>query len=412
MRFLTFLLASLTPTVFSTRDTFLFFYSWYKTPQVDGAWGHWDHSILPHWTASVRAQYPGPEVRYLPPHDVHAPFYPAAGPYSSVNASHLAAQLRSLRDAGVAAVVVSWWGRPGASGGDSQGVLTNAAVELAFEAAAAVGGIGVALHLEPYAGRGAESLRADLAHLAAAYGGHAGLYRGGDGRPVWFVYDSYHIAPAEWRRVLTPGGDLSVRGGAADGTFLGLWLEAHHGGDLAEGGFDGGYTYFAAEGFSYGSTSRHWGAMAAEAARRGLLFVPSVGPGYDDSKIRPWNAHNVRPREGGEYYARMWREALAVAPPMVAVTSFNEWGEGTQIEAAVPRGVDVGALAPEGLALPAEVRDALRLRLRDRYEDYAPEAPDFYMRLTARFAAQLRGLGEAPPPRGEAAAAAAAAAEL
>jgi hypothetical protein len=73
------------------------------------------------------------------------------------------------------------------SGGDSQGVLTNRAVELAFEAASAVGGIGVALHLEPYAGRSAESVRADLDFLADAYGGHAGLFRGVDGRPLFFV---------------------------------------------------------------------------------------------------------------------------------------------------------------------------------------------------------------------------------
>ena len=24
--------------------------------------------------------------------------------------------------------------------------------------------------------------------------------------------------------------------------------------------------------------------------KNGLLFIPSVGPGYDDTKIRPWNA--------------------------------------------------------------------------------------------------------------------------
>ena len=374
----------------AAAETFAFFYSWYRTPAVDGAWGHWDHHILPHWTPSVRAQFPGPEVRFIPPHDVHAPFYPAAGPYSSLNATHLAAQLRSLKAAGVSAIVVSWWGRPGVSGGDSQGVLTNAAVELAFETAAGVGGIGVALHLEPYAGRSAESLGADLAHLARAYGGHPGLYRNSAGAPVHFVYDSYHLPPSEWRRLLVAGGDLCVRGGAADGVFLGLWLEPGHAADLEHAGFDGAYTYFAAEGFSYGSTSRHWGAMAAEARSRGLLFVPSVGPGYDDSKIRPWNAHNARPREGGEYYRRMWRAAMAAAPHAVSVTSFNEWGEGTQIEAAVPRGVDVGALAPLGLALPSGVRDALRLRLRDGYDDYEPGGPDLYMRLTAQFAEELR----------------------
>ena len=55
-------------------------------------------------------------------------------------------------------------------------------------------------------------------------------------------------------------------------------------------------------------------------------------------------------------------------------------------------------LAPQGLALPSSTRDALRLRLKDRYDDYSLEgAPDYYMKLTAEFAAALRKLGEGAP---------------
>lgn len=36
--------------------------------------------------------------------------------------------------------------------------------------------------------------------------------------------------------------------------------------------------------------------------RHDLIFVPSVGPGYDDSKIRPWNTQNTHRRMGGRYY--------------------------------------------------------------------------------------------------------------
>ena len=31
---------------------------------------------------------------------------------------------------------------------------------------------------------------------------------------------------------------------------------------------------------------------------KGLIFVPSVGPGYNDVRIRPWNAHNTKARRG------------------------------------------------------------------------------------------------------------------
>ena len=46
-----------------------------------------------------------------------------------------------------------------------------------------------------------------------------------------------------------------------------------------QAGFDGAYTYFAADGFTYGATAANWPRMAAFCRRHGLLFVPSVGPG-------------------------------------------------------------------------------------------------------------------------------------
>ena len=106
---------------------------------------------------------------------------------------------------------------------------------------------------------------------------------------------------------------------------------------LVAAGFDGLYTYFASRRFTYGSDWSHWGAIGAFARKHGLLFAPSVGPGYDDTRVRPWNAQNTQARRGGKYYAESLRAARECAAPLVSVTSFNEWHEGTQIEAAVPK---------------------------------------------------------------------------
>lgn len=131
-----------------------------------------------------------------------------------------------------------------------------------------------------------------------------------------------------------PEGAHTVRGTAMDGVFIGLWLERQHGQELLDGGFDGLYSYFASAGFSYGSTLSAWPDMAGFARRHGLLFVPSVGPGYDDKKIRPWNAANTRGRDGTRYFDRMWEAALGAGVEAVSITSYNEWGEGTQVEPA------------------------------------------------------------------------------
>mmetsp|Transcript_6714 Transcript_6714/g.8964 ORF Transcript_6714/g.8964 Transcript_6714/m.8964 type:complete len:106 (+) Transcript_6714:508-825(+) len=65
-----------------------------------------------------------------------------------------------------------------------------------------------------------------------------------------------------------------------------------------------------------------------------MIFIPSVGPGYDDTMIRPWNRHNFKSRRNGQYYEKMFSSAVSIAPPIISITSFNEWHEGTQIEPA------------------------------------------------------------------------------
>jgi len=128
---------------------------------------------------------------------------------------------------------------------------------------------------------------------------------------------------------------------------------------MLEGGFDGFYTYFATEGFTYGSTPANWSRLAQWAKRHGKLFIPCVGPGYDDTRIRPWNERNTRSRESGAYYDREFEAALAADPDVIGITSFNEWHEGTQIEPAVPK------------QIPGY-----------RYEDYRPRGPEYYLDRT------------------------------
>jgi hypothetical protein len=66
-----------------------------------------------------------------------------------------------------------------------------------------------------------------------------------------------------------------------------------------------------------------------------LLCAPSVGPGYDGR--RAGEASGLRQRSNGATYDRLWNAALAASPDIVTITSYNEWGEGTQIEPARAR---------------------------------------------------------------------------
>lgn len=276
---------------------------------------------------------------------------------------------------------------------DTQGISTDGLITAVMDIAQDVG-MKVALHLEPYEGRSALTVSEDLAYIIQKFGAHPALHRTAGGRgkadkrelPVVYVYDSYRIPIRDWQQVLLPMRSRSVRNSARDVFAIGLWLAAHDGDQLYEAGFDGAYTYFAADGFTYGSTTRNWPSMAKFAASHHLLFVPSVGPGYDDTKIRPWNRQTRRERMGGRYYEDMWSSAVGAGAAVVSITSYNEWGEGTQIEPAVPR--TVARDSPEsGASLPAHVRAQLQLPLS--YSSYQPNDAYFYLNRTARWASFL-----------------------
>ena len=240
----------------------------------------------------------------------------------------------------------------------------------------------VALHLEPYPNRTALTVREDLEYLHRRFGASRALLRLGDGggRPLFYAYDSYRVPTSDWADLLTPGGAHTVRGTELDGVFLGLVLEPRDMDEhIAAGGFEGFYTYFASEAVSAASDPRSWPGLAAWAARNGKICSLSVGPGYDDHRIRPWNAAAARAREGGARYARALEAARAARPAAVSVASFNEWGEGTQIEAAVPwvdaltgePGLDYGGAAAATLYLDITAAHAAKLEAQLRAEQEA-----------------------------------------
>jgi glycoprotein endo-alpha-1,2-mannosidase len=375
------------------KSVHAFFYLWYGNPQTDGAFKHWDHELLPHWNEAIRKQYPT-SVRFRPPELVHSPFYPRRGPYSSKDLATLREQMEEMKASGIDVAAVSWWGRPDQPGTtDTQGVSTDNVIPVVLEAAAQAN-MKIAFHLEPYVNRTSATVRLDIQHIRNQYGNSPALMMH-EGRPLYYVYDSYHIKADDWATIFDAKGASTVRGTDLDGIFLALWLNEEDKRDIIAGSFDGSYTYFASAGFSYGSNPRGWRQMSEWSRKQGKLFIPSVGPGYIDIGIRPWNAHNTKSREDGRYYDRMWEHAVGCDPSTISITSYNEWGEGTQIEPAVAkRRVALPATKAETKGA-AEARGAVmdeqilqKIGLGGAYEDYGEGGPDYYLTKTRAWAAR------------------------
>ncbi len=327
-----------------------FYYGWYGTPAVDGQWSHWDHAVLPFGDQPLagRKKFSGGD-------DIGANFFPLGGAYSSHDPAVIRRHVTQMKAAGIGVISVSW------SGGEAYG---HAAVKPLMDEAARQG-LKVNFQLEPVYSTAGE-FHALVRALMQVHGDHPALYKH-QGKSLLYVYDSYKLPLGEWQQVLGPSAPLSLRQPGLDAHYIGLWVEAAHGSELLAAGFDGFYSYFAVDGFVYGSSTRNWPAMAAFARQHDKLFIPSVGPGYADDRIRPWNTRNFRDREAGAYYERMFAAAIQNHSGIISVTSFNEWHEGTQIE-------------------PAETKTAAGFR----YLDYAPLAADAYLQQTRRWSERLR----------------------
>ncbi|HEY0415587.1 MAG TPA: hypothetical protein VGC78_04305 [Gaiellaceae bacterium] len=259
-----------------------FYYPWYGTTAEDGLFEHWSQD------------------GHAPPGDIASAYYPALGVYSSSDRLVVGAQMDEIRSAGIDEVAVSWWGR---------GSPEDARMPLVV-AAARSRGLGIAAHLEPYAGRTVADVAADVAYLDAAYGIR-----------TFYVYRALDLPVADWAQAHP---ELHAEPGVV------VYAQTPLVGAAAAAGFDGIYTYDIV---TYGGNT--FRRICDEAHAKNLLCAPSVGPGYD---ARRGNGDpRVKPRRGGRTYDAMWRAAIGAAADRVTITSFNEWHEGTQIEPAVVR---------------------------------------------------------------------------
>ena len=256
-------------------ETAIFYYPWFGTPARDGAYAHWQQG------------------GNVPPAQLASSFYPARGPYSSSDERVLGAQMREIARAGIATIVVSWWGR----GSDEDRRLPRVL------AAASRTGLSVAAHLEPYQGRTVASTGSDIEYLRSL------------GLRDFYVWASPSLPAEEWRLL--------------NETLTGVRMFANTSlaGLAAAGGFDGLYTYDV---LLYDGTL--FPRLCTQARRLHLLCAPSVGPGYDAR--RSTGDTRLKPRRNGATYDGMWRGAIRAGPDLVTVTSYNEWHEGTQIEPA------------------------------------------------------------------------------
>jgi hypothetical protein len=257
----------------------IFYYPWYATPAKDGGWQHWNQNS------------------HRPPNDVYSRFYPVGGPYSSSDGAVVDRQMAQIAASGVDEVVVSWWGR--GSGEDARLPLVVSSARRH--------GLLIGIHLEPYGDRTPATVADDLEYLAG-----------------FGVRDVYVYHPLD-----SPSADWAAARGSTPPTMR-LLAGTEKIGFAVAGRFDGVYTYDFLT-----NTGQKFARLCTQAHAKGLVCAPSVGPGYDGRRAGELSVG--RTRRNGATYDALWTATLTSHADIVSITSFNEWGEGTQIEPAEPR---------------------------------------------------------------------------
>jgi glycoprotein endo-alpha-1,2-mannosidase len=308
-----------------------FYYPWYFNKKVDGKWIHWDQG------------------GYHPPQDIGSDYYPALGPYSESDPAVLAQHFAWLREAGVGVIISSWWGQR-----DS----TDRALPLVFDIADHYG-LKIAFHIEPYGARSAAKLADDIQYIYEKYGDHPAFFWttetslfSKDDRPkgLFFLWatvneadDASKIVPLTyWQKMMdalhkqNPGAIVLTDQNDP------IWITRSH--------FDGSYNYGVLD-------SDKVGYKWARNLPKGAWYVPGINPGFSARRVGLPSSVDT-PRRDGSTYDDRWNSMFAVGikPVMVAITTFNEWHEGTQIEPATSKMtmsdgsayLDYGKLSPDG----------------------------------------------------------------
>lgn len=285
------------------RPVFIHYYPWFSAPPFTSTYGHWDGGD---------ASRPG-----LPANIISAS-YPALNPYASLDPAVLGQHMAWITEASTDVLIYSWWGQNSPEDQEVSAVM----------AAAGRAGLKVAFQIEPYSGRTIQSAISDIGYIYSQYGQDGAFYRAS--RPT--LYGPSRSPRGMFFLYAPPSGGTfdAIRGTANDAIVVGRLDDSMI---YTDGSIRKAISGLRLDGlYNYGQYT--YSALAP--ISRDYIIVPGVSPGFDNTR-NPATTHAYQvPRNQGAYYDSSWSGLAALKPEAVAVVSFNEWLETTQIEPAQP----------------------------------------------------------------------------
>jgi len=284
------------------RLAFIYYYAWYGNEESDSQWIHWQ------------------DYGHQPPQDLSSAYYPKLGAYSSRNLATIDQHMRWIAGANLNVLIYSWWGRDDPA---------NAAAKSVLDAAADYN-LKVAFMIEPYEGRTPAGVLSDIEYIHEQYGNHPAFFRfarktaygaSSARRAFIFLYQP-DFSEDELRRLSD-----SVHESLCDSILL---LQSTDASLIDRTHADGIFAYEAVQPIM----DLYPGITESVRSEDGI-FIPCVSPGFNVNRTFRNRSSLYRPRAHGKTYDKWWERTLVAEPEFVAILTFNEWHEGTQIEPAI-----------------------------------------------------------------------------
>ncbi len=288
---------------------------WYAAKPVSREWG-W------HWTMN----HFDPEKVVGKRRSVASKFYPLIGAYDSNDPDVLECQVLLMKLSGIDGVIIDWYGRE-----DVYDYALNHRNTLHLLRYIQKAGLKFAICYEDQTlpnlikfGKvkegGAVKHAQELVRWMEANWFAKPNYAKVDGRPILLVFGPQHFKGDEWPTILQ----------GSKATPFGV-MGPHRFGN-------GGFAWPNPRGGEANSN-----ADMADFYRRAETVKPFLAGAYPrfdaiypEAKVHPfWGAVEDR---GGATYRRTFKQGLASKSPVIQLISWNDWGEGTQIEPSVEFG--------------------------------------------------------------------------
>ncbi|MFO0956616.1 MAG: glycoside hydrolase family 71/99-like protein [Isosphaeraceae bacterium] len=292
------------------RPTILVHYMpWFVARPASPVWG-W------HWTMNAF----DPDRIEAGKRPIASHYYPVIGPYDSGDPSVIEFHLLTMKLAGIDGLIVDWYGL--SDHFDYPILHRNTA---ALFPAAERAGMKVAICYEDQtvprlveAGKLKASdrvrhVRGELDWLGRNWFAHP-AYARHDGRPLLLSFGADGLTDDEWKQALP------------DGPKAPIYLSEHRRRPAASGAFDWpipGQGLAAIDRFEADAMAGGW-----------PVRMPAAFPRFHDiyARAKAREGYPEIPDDGGRTFATSLRRALSGGSPFVQLVTWNDWGEGTNLE--------------------------------------------------------------------------------